>query len=115
MNNQRGMLTIISGFSGAGKGTVVKEIFNTYKNDYSLSISATTHKPREGEEDGVQYFFLDKEVFEQKIKENEAIFNMTVEDDLLEACIYDGKALRSRYRYYHNMARQMGIRVGEMR
>ena len=52
---------------------------------------------------------------EQKIKENEAIFNRTVEDDLLEACIYDGKALRSRYRYYHNIARQMGIRVGEMR
>ena len=71
MNNHRGMLTIISGFSGAGKGTVVKEIFNTYKNDYSLSISATTRKPREGEEDGVQYFFLDKEVFEQKIKENQ--------------------------------------------
>ena len=69
MNNQRGMLTIISGFSGAGKGTIVKEIFKTYKDDYSLSISATTRKPREGEVDGVQYFFLDKEVFEQKIKE----------------------------------------------
>lgn len=52
---------------------------------------------------------------EQKIKENEAIFNMTLEDDLLEACIYDGKALRSRYRYYHNMARRMGIRAGELR
>lgn len=71
MNNQRGMLTIISGFSGAGKGTIVKEIFKTYKDDYSLSISATTRKPREGEVDGVQYFFLDKEVFEQKIKENQ--------------------------------------------
>lgn len=52
---------------------------------------------------------------EQKIRENEAIFNMTLEDDLLEACIYDGKALRSRYRYYHNMARSMGIRAGELR
>ncbi len=51
---------------------------------------------------------------EQKIRENEAIFNMTLEDDLLEACIYDGKALRSRYRYYHNMARRMGIRAGEL-
>lgn len=52
---------------------------------------------------------------EQKIRENEAIFNMTLEDDLLEACIYDGKALRSRYRYYHNMARRMGIKAGELR
>ena len=40
---------------------------------------------------------------------------MTLEDDLLEACIYDGKALRSRYRYYHNMARRMGIKAGELR
>ena len=52
---------------------------------------------------------------EQKIRENEEIFNMTLEDDLLEACIYDGKALRSRYRYYHNLARRMGIRAGELR
>lgn len=52
---------------------------------------------------------------EQKIRENEAVFNMTLEDDLLEACIYDGKALRSRYRYYHNMARRMGIKAGEPR
>ena len=71
MNNQRGILTIISGFSGAGKGTVVKEIFSTYEKDYSLSISATTRKPREGEVHGVQYFFLDKEVFEKKIEENQ--------------------------------------------
>lgn len=52
---------------------------------------------------------------EQRIRENETIFNMTLEDDLLEACIYDGKALRSRYRYYHNMARRMGIKAGELR
>ena len=52
---------------------------------------------------------------EQKIRENEAVFNMTLEDDLLEACIYDGKAMRSRYRYYHNMARRMGIKAGELR
>lgn len=71
MNNQRGILAIISGFSGAGKGTVVKEIFSTYEEDYSLSISATTRKPRDGEVNGVQYFFLDKEVFEKKIEENQ--------------------------------------------
>ena len=71
MNNQRGMLTIISGFSGAGKGTVVKELLSTYEKDYSLSISATTRKPREGEVDGVHYFFMDKEIFEHKIEENQ--------------------------------------------
>ena len=49
---------------------------------------------------------------EQQIRENECIFNMTMEHDLIEACIYDGKALRSRYRYYHNLARKQGIRVG---
>ena len=52
---------------------------------------------------------------EQQIRENEVQFNMTLENDLLEACIYDGKALRSRYRYYHNMARKMGIQVGKQR
>ena len=71
MNKQRGILAIISGFSGAGKGTLVKEIFSTYAENYSLSISATTRQPREGEVDGVQYFFMDKPVFEQKIQENQ--------------------------------------------
>ena len=50
---------------------------------------------------------------EEQIRENERIFNLTVEHDLIDACIYDGKALRSRYRYYHNLARAMGIRAGE--
>ncbi len=49
---------------------------------------------------------------EQQIRDNEQLFNQTVEGDLIEACIYDGKALRSRYRYYHNMARRLGIRLG---
>ena len=52
---------------------------------------------------------------EQKIRDNEQLFNMTLENDLLEACIYDGKALRSRYRYYHNMARELGIKAGGLR
>lgn len=71
MSDQRGILAVISGFSGAGKGTLVKEIFSTYEKEYSLSISATTRKPREGEVDGVQYFFIDREVFEQRIQENQ--------------------------------------------
>ncbi len=50
---------------------------------------------------------------EQQLRDNETAFNMTLEQDLLEACIYDGKALRSRYRYYMNLARARGIRAGE--
>lgn len=63
----RGILTIISGFSGVGKGTLVKEILERY-NNYSLSISATTRAPRVGEIDGNNYFFISKEEFESKIK-----------------------------------------------
>lgn len=64
--NKRGILMIISGFSGAGKGTVVKEMLKCYDN-YALSISATTRKPREGEVEGVSYFFKSKEEFEEMI------------------------------------------------
>ena len=48
---ERGILIVVSGFSGAGKGTVMKEMMRRYDN-YALSISATTRKPRPGEEDG---------------------------------------------------------------
>ena len=62
----------LSGFSGVGKGTVVRRLLSDYDN-YALSISATTRKPREGEEDGVSYFFKSKEEFEQMIKEDSFI------------------------------------------
>ena len=52
---------VISGFSGAGKGTVIRELVNRYH--YRLSVSATTRQPREGEEDGVHYFFKSREEF----------------------------------------------------
>ena len=55
--NQQGILVVVSGFSGAGKGTLMKELLRRYDN-YALSISATTRKPREGEENGREYFFL---------------------------------------------------------
>lgn len=71
MNNQRGILVIISGFSGAGKGTVVSEMLKTYDEEYCLSISATTRQPREGEVHGQHYFFLEKEAFEQRIAEDQ--------------------------------------------
>lgn len=63
---------IISGFSGAGKGTVVKEMLQRYEN-YALSVSATTRQPREGEAEGVSYFFKSQEAFEQMIAEDRFI------------------------------------------
>lgn len=66
---RKGILIIVSGFSGAGKGTLVKKLLEEY-NNYALSISATTRQPRPGEEDGREYFFLQKEEFERKIAEN---------------------------------------------
>ena len=69
--SDRGVLTVISGFSGAGKGTVVKQLLKQY--DYGLSISATTRSPREGELDGREYFFKTKEEFEEMIREHQLI------------------------------------------
>lgn len=69
--SDRGVLTVISGFSGAGKGTVVKQLLQEY--DYGLSISATTRSPREGEQDGREYFFKTKEGFEKMIREHQLI------------------------------------------
>ena len=61
--DQQGILVVVSGFSGAGKGTLMKELLRRYDN-YALSISATTRKPREGEENGREYFFLSEEEIE---------------------------------------------------
>lgn len=68
----RGILAVVSGFSGSGKGTIMKELLQQYDN-YALSISATTRQPREGEMHGREYFFLSKEEFEQLIKEEKLI------------------------------------------
>ncbi len=67
--NKKGILIVISGFSGAGKGTLMKKLVAEHDN-YALSISMTTRKPREGEVDGREYFFVTKEEFEQRIREN---------------------------------------------
>ena len=64
---QKGILIVISGFSGAGKGTLVKELLRRYSDEYALSISMTTRMPREGEREGVEYFFTDKARFEEEI------------------------------------------------
>ena len=66
---RRGILIVVSGFSGAGKGTLMKELLNTYDN-YALSVSMTTRKPRPGEEEGKAYFFVDQETFERTIRED---------------------------------------------
>ncbi|MCI9360618.1 MAG: guanylate kinase [Hungatella sp.] len=71
MNNQ-GSLVVVSGFSGAGKGTLIKALLEKYDN-YALSISATTRQPREGEADGREYFFVTREKFEQMIKDKQLI------------------------------------------
>ncbi len=63
----KGKLIILSGPSGSGKGTVVKELIA--EDNFEVSISATTRIPREGEVDGVNYFFLSREAFEEKISE----------------------------------------------
>ncbi|MCR5720162.1 MAG: guanylate kinase [Lachnospiraceae bacterium] len=66
--NKKGLLTVISGFSGAGKGTIVKKLISEH-NDYALSVSMTTRKPREGEVNGREYFFVNHEDFEKTIAE----------------------------------------------
>lgn len=67
--SKRGILTILSGFSGSGKGTLIKRLMEEH-NQYALSISATTRQPREGERDGEAYFFRTREEFERMIQED---------------------------------------------
>ena len=73
IRKNRGILTVVSGFSGSGKGTIMKELMKKYAGSYALSISATTRNPRSGETDGVEYFFRTKEQFEQMIKDDALI------------------------------------------
>lgn len=65
--NDHGLLVVVSGFSGAGKGTIMKELLKRY-NKYALSISATTRSPRQGEVDGREYFFVTEEHFKEMIE-----------------------------------------------
>ena len=77
--NKEGILIVVSGFSGAGKGTIMKALLERYDN-YALSISATTRNPRPGEEEGKAYFFRTTEEFEK----------MIAKDDLIEYAMYVG-------------------------
>lgn len=76
----KGLLFVLSGFSGSGKGTIMKNLLERYPDDYALSISATTREPRPGEADGREYFFKTVEEFEALI----------ANDLLLEHAIYVG-------------------------
>ncbi len=75
----KGSLIVLSGFAGVGKGTVLKSLFETHEG-YAYSVSATTRDPRPGEVDGVHYFFVSRERFEQMIEN----------DELLEHACYVG-------------------------
>ena len=89
--NRTGVLIVISGFSGAGKGTLMKKLMECYSN-YALSISMTTRAPRPGEENGVHYFFVDKETFEKTI----------AEDGLIEYANYCGNYYGTPRAYVEN-------------
>ncbi len=73
MLKRKGIVTVLSGFSGAGKGTIVKHLLNNHSDIYNLSISATSRAPRTGEEDGRDYFFKTRDEFEQMIEAGELL------------------------------------------
>lgn len=91
----KGVLTVVSGFSGAGKGTVMKRLLEKY-DSYALSISVTTRKPREGERDGIEYFFRTRDEFETMIRE----------DQLLEHAEYVGNYYGTPRFYVEDMLAQ---------
>ena len=93
----KGVLTVVSGFSGSGKGTIMKALLKKYDN-YALSISATTRSPREGERNGREYFFKTKEEFQRLIEEDQLIeYAQYVENyygtprEYVERCLDEGK------------------------
>ena len=70
MNKRKGSLFIITGPSGAGKGSVLSRVLPSLENVF-LSVSATTRKPRPGEEDGVNYYFISRERFDEMVERGE--------------------------------------------
>lgn len=96
---KKGKLIILSGFSGVGKGTVVKKLIEKY-DDFVISVSATTRAPREGEIDGVHYFYKSRDEFEK----------MIAEDKLLEHAEYVGNYYGTPIDFV-NDKREQGINV----
>ena len=68
-----GILIVLSGLSGVGKGTIVNRLIEKHPGDYVLSISATTRGPREGETDGKEYFFRTEDEFKSMISNGELL------------------------------------------
>lgn len=77
--SEKGSLIVISGPSGSGKDSICERL-KEYKDDFWVSVSCTTRKPRPGEEDGINYFFISKDEFKDKIEK----------DDFLEYAYYEG-------------------------
>jgi len=96
-HKEKGILVVVSGFSGAGKGTIMKNLTQKYDN-YALSISATTRAPRPGEEEGKSYFFVSKDRFEEMIDRDELVEYAKYVDNyygtprkFVEDCLAEGK------------------------
>ncbi len=96
MKNKTGMITVLSGFSGAGKGTIMKHLMQDYPSLYHLSISATTRQKRMGEEDGREYFFKTREEFDEMIKN----------DEFLEYATFNGNSYGTPRFYVEQLVRE---------
>ena len=70
--DRKGILVVVSGFSGSGKGTLMKALVEKY-HQYALPLPATTRQPRPGEENGREYFFVTREAFQKMAEENALI------------------------------------------
>ena len=68
---KKGVLFVFSGPSGVGKGTLKAKLFEEFADRIAYSVSATTRGPREGEVDGKDYFFISRQEFERRVKNNE--------------------------------------------
>ncbi|HYE80594.1 MAG TPA: guanylate kinase [Clostridia bacterium] len=79
--DSKGLLIVISGPSGAGKGTICRELLRGYNENLELSVSATTRKPREGEAEGINYFFKEKQEFIKMVENGEFIEYAKVHDN----------------------------------
>lgn len=82
MKTDKGMVIVLSGFSGAGKGTIMKHLLKKYPDRYNLSISATTRSRRPQEQEGREYFFKTQEEFD----------TMVANDELLEHAVFNGNS-----------------------